>query len=334
MARMRVFVSSTFYDLKHIRASLENFIESFGFEAVLFERGDIPFQPDHALDQSCYQEAEGADIFVLIIGGRYGSRASEQSPDKTGNQESYKSITRKEFETAQEKDIPSYILVESNVMAEYHTYRRNRENKNINYAHVDNIEVFIFLESILDKKRNNPVSTFDRSTQIESWLREQWSGLFRELLKSRSEQKQLAALGTQLSEMKSINETLKTYIEKILGKALPEESEKLVEKENSRISSLRETAIAKEHSFYQFLLKESKPSATPEDVLEFIKSPENVSDIVKFKSKGKINDSAIDFLLRCISPQERYNSVRVDLGIPPIIFDSGSILNFVKEESK
>lgn len=321
MARMRVFVSSTFYDLKHIRASLENFIESFGFEAVLFERGDIPFQPDHALDQSCYQEAEGADIFVLIIGGRYGSRASEQSPDKTGNQESYKSITRKEFETAQEKDIPSYILVESNVMAEYHTYRRNRENKNINYAHVDNIEVFIFLESILDKKRNNPVSTFDRSTQIESWLREQWSGLFRELLKSRSEQKQLATLGTQLSEMKSINETLKTYIEKILGKTFPGESKELVEKENNRISFLRENAIAKKNLFYQFTLEESKPSATPEDVLEFIKSPKNVSDIEKFKSKGKIHPVVINLLLHDPNAQKAYNSIRNDLGISIVNFD-------------
>ena len=35
MARPRVFVSSTYYDLKHIRASLENFIESLGFDAVL-----------------------------------------------------------------------------------------------------------------------------------------------------------------------------------------------------------------------------------------------------------------------------------------------------------
>jgi hypothetical protein len=34
MAKPRVFVSSTYYDLKHIRASLELFIESLGFEAI------------------------------------------------------------------------------------------------------------------------------------------------------------------------------------------------------------------------------------------------------------------------------------------------------------
>ena len=35
MARPRVFISSTFYDLQHIRTSLEGFVERLGFEAVL-----------------------------------------------------------------------------------------------------------------------------------------------------------------------------------------------------------------------------------------------------------------------------------------------------------
>lgn len=39
MARPRIFVSSTHYDLKHLRSSLENFIESLGFDAILSEKG-------------------------------------------------------------------------------------------------------------------------------------------------------------------------------------------------------------------------------------------------------------------------------------------------------
>jgi hypothetical protein len=41
MARPRIFISSTYYDLKYIRASLDLFIESLGFEPVLSEKGDI-----------------------------------------------------------------------------------------------------------------------------------------------------------------------------------------------------------------------------------------------------------------------------------------------------
>jgi len=39
MARPKVFVSSTFYDLKQIRADLEHFIREMGYDAVLHERG-------------------------------------------------------------------------------------------------------------------------------------------------------------------------------------------------------------------------------------------------------------------------------------------------------
>ena len=49
MAKPRVFVSSTYYDLKYVRSSLELFISSLGFDPVLFEHGGVAFAPDKAL---------------------------------------------------------------------------------------------------------------------------------------------------------------------------------------------------------------------------------------------------------------------------------------------
>ncbi len=40
MARPRVFISSTFYDLKQVRSDLERFINDMGYDPVLHERGD------------------------------------------------------------------------------------------------------------------------------------------------------------------------------------------------------------------------------------------------------------------------------------------------------
>ena len=79
MAKPRVFVSSTYYDLKYIRASLAEFIESLGFEAILHERGAIPYLPNIDLDESCRIELQNADIVILIIGGRYGSPSSRST---------------------------------------------------------------------------------------------------------------------------------------------------------------------------------------------------------------------------------------------------------------
>ena len=94
MARPRVFVSSTYYDLKHICASLDLFIEQLGYESVLSEKGDIAYAHDRPLDESCYREASSVDIFVLILGGRYGSEASsdQKKPDHLFY-ERYDSIT-------------------------------------------------------------------------------------------------------------------------------------------------------------------------------------------------------------------------------------------------
>jgi hypothetical protein len=142
MAKPRVFVSSTFYDLKHVRSSLDLFIESLGFDPILSEKGDIAFTPDAPLDESCYREAANADIFVLIVGGRYGSEATgKQKKPNREFFERYESITKKEYQSAVDRDIPIYVLVESNVYSEYQTYLRNKDNRDISYAHVDSVNV-------------------------------------------------------------------------------------------------------------------------------------------------------------------------------------------------
>ncbi|MDD5723932.1 MAG: DUF4062 domain-containing protein [Syntrophales bacterium] len=163
MPKPRVFISSIFYDLRHIRSSLENFIEGMGYEAVLSERGMIAYDPDIPLDESCYGDAGSADMFVLIIGGCYGSAESEENiegnPDFYGL---YESITKKEYSTACSRGIPIYVLLEKNLLTEYETYKKNKKNESIQHAHVDSINVFRLLEEILGNSRNNSIHQFER----------------------------------------------------------------------------------------------------------------------------------------------------------------------------
>ena len=46
MAKPRVFVSSTYYDLKYVRERLERLISSYCFEPILFESDDVFFNPN------------------------------------------------------------------------------------------------------------------------------------------------------------------------------------------------------------------------------------------------------------------------------------------------
>ena len=77
MARPRVFISSTFYDLRQVRQDLERFIREMGYEAIRHETGSIPYGKEKRPEAYAYREAEGSDILIAIIGGRFGSPSHE-----------------------------------------------------------------------------------------------------------------------------------------------------------------------------------------------------------------------------------------------------------------
>jgi hypothetical protein len=256
MTTPRIFISSTYYDLKHIRSSLENFIETLGYEPILSEKGDIAYAPDIALDKSCYREVQNSDIFVLIIGGRYGAEKTEGKGSLSAEfYNRYDSITKQEYASAVEKDVPIYVLIEKAVYADFETYLRNKTNSKIKYAHVDSINIFHLIEQIMAQPRNNPIHHFDKYAEIEAWLREQWAGLFCELLTRMSSQQQLASLASQVHELGEVNKTLKAYLEEVVSKIAPEESAKLIKAESERLDEAMQTMIMENSPLVAYLME-------------------------------------------------------------------------------
>jgi hypothetical protein len=90
VAKPRVFISSTYFDLRVVRADLERFITQMGYEPVLFERGHVPYRKENPLEEDCYREVQGCDILIAIIGGKYGSQSKDMKH----------SITQRELKTA------------------------------------------------------------------------------------------------------------------------------------------------------------------------------------------------------------------------------------------
>jgi len=256
MAKPRVFVSSTYYDLKYVRSSLELFIESLGYDAVLSEQGDVSFAPDKALDESCYQEVQNCDIYVLIIGGRYGTEASESRTERPLTFfDRYESITKMEYKAAVTKDIPVYILIERAVYAEYQTFLKNRDNAQIRYAHVDSANVFRFIEEILQLSQN-PIQVFDKYVEIEDWLRVQWAGLFRDLVQRLSSQQQIASLAAQIAELAEVNKTLRHYLEEVIGNVVsPQESRRIINTEAERLAEASVLAKLESVGLVEWLMK-------------------------------------------------------------------------------
>lgn len=100
MSRLNIFVSSTCYDLSQIRSDLCDFITALGHHPILSESCDFPIDPHITASENCINVVRNeADIFVLIIGNKYGSVLN------TGT-----SITNTEFLTAVGKNIPIYTF--------------------------------------------------------------------------------------------------------------------------------------------------------------------------------------------------------------------------------
>ncbi len=200
MARPRIFISSTYYDLRHVREDLERFVKELGYESIRNETGSIPYGKQESPESYAYQEAELCDILVTVIGGRFGTES---------HHEAGYSITQNELRRAYERNIQVFIFVEQGVHSEYSTYKLNKANKGIKYQFVDDVRVYEFLEKIYKLPRNNPVAPFQTSKDITDYLRTQWAGLFQRFLREQNR----ASVIEVIDELKSVAGTLGQTVE-------------------------------------------------------------------------------------------------------------------------
>ena len=221
MAKPRVFVSSTYYDLKYARERLERFIEAYNMEPVLFESDEVYFNPSQKTDISCYKEVESCHLMLLIVGGRYGSAASDpNNPEADKAKEKYNneyvSITQKEYETAVNNNIPVLICVEKNVYGDYETYLRNKGNNpnSIIFAHTDDYKVFDFI-SILEK---SAIKLFDKIEDIELYFSNQISGMLYTYLEQLRKQATRDGLKTTLEQIQTVSNSMQEMLNSIAEK--------------------------------------------------------------------------------------------------------------------
>lgn len=169
MARLNVFVSSTCYDLSQIRDDLRRCIIELGHNPILSELKEFPIDPRKSNTENCISAINNdADVFVLIIGNRYGSVLD------TG-----KSITNTEFLAAVEKGIPIYVFSLKKMTAILPLWESNPD---ADYSQiVDNNKVFEFLADVR-KNRGLWNFEFENAQDITGILKVQLSNLFHEAL--------------------------------------------------------------------------------------------------------------------------------------------------------
>ena len=174
MSCPRIFVSSTYYDLKHVREIIREFVEDLGYEPILSEFSDIFYRPGDTVQNSCLREISSCDIFVLIVGKRYGSYFPGDSL----------SITHREYIEAQNQSIPIYSFIDLDVLHDYEFHNKNPDADKCNYRVVEDTNIFGLINDIQEASTDNALISFTSIADILNHLKKQWASLFKSFLQS------------------------------------------------------------------------------------------------------------------------------------------------------
>ncbi|GEM_PF-651662 len=228
MANLKIFISSTCYDLHAIRAQLRSVLIAMGYEPVMSDQAEVIYDPRTHTHTSCLREVANCDVVVLIVGSRFGGttipkalelvdldRLSDLSrADRFGEDKTKISITQAEALQAIHSGIPIFAFVDSGVMRDHLTYEKNKNKPIINQIEFSSIDksdtaayIFEFINFLRLRNENNSVFEFARFEDIENQLKKQWAGLFQRLLHEQRtrafEGRRIDNLSSQIADLKA-----------------------------------------------------------------------------------------------------------------------------------
>lgn len=140
LRKPKIFVSSTMEDKNNIyRQKIIKNMKDMGFDILDFQDSNFPHSIDSSSEviQDSINAVKAADIFILLIGQRYGTIYREQ-----------KSVIHCEYEEAIANNIPLLILIQSNVWRDALSKRQQSE-------YFENEKHFQFIKE-LSKHRMHP----------------------------------------------------------------------------------------------------------------------------------------------------------------------------------
>ena len=175
-------------------------------------QGSVYFDPRLAVQQAAIAEVPNCQVFVLIVGGRFGSEFKD-----TG-----RSVTNAEYEEAVRLKTPIFALVEQAVHSDFSVYIANRNRGDLDstmimYPSVDNHKIFEFIGEVHSNAINNALVPFRDFADIESYLRQQWAGMMFAYLSGSNQERRVADTLSMLTEMNVRAEMLSKQILRSVG---------------------------------------------------------------------------------------------------------------------
>jgi HEAT repeat protein len=164
---MKIFLSSTIFDLRDLRDALVQGIETDGHEVIASEKGTLPVNPGKHSYEQCLKAAAECDCLIAILDGRFGGEYPLGSN---------KSITEAEIEEALKQGKKTLVFVRQSVwdsLANQKAYVKDGADykpiKNI----VEDTRVFGIIDRIRRKPQDNWIFQFNYPTDLLAQIRAQ-----------------------------------------------------------------------------------------------------------------------------------------------------------------
>jgi len=176
---MRVFISSTCYDLLDLRAELETFLRDAGMMPILSDSltSDFKTVPDQNSIESCLANVRSCDAFIVILSKRYGPSLASAGFDDV-------SATHLEYREAKKAGKPVHMFLRDRLEADFHIWRKNKSQPDLklNWCNrPEDMRVFELIEEhykLEAQPENNWYWTFRNSVELKQRLQSDFKGAF------------------------------------------------------------------------------------------------------------------------------------------------------------
>jgi len=199
-----------------------------GYDPIMSDYEDVLYDPRVHTHTSCVDEVTNCDVLILIIGSRFGGKATIESLnrinfDKIENEslsvdflkeKEALSVTQLEVLKAIENAIPVYTFIDKKVWHDHALYEKNKSKDIIDQIVFPSIEkqetakfIFNFINFVRLRTQGNNIFTFEKGQDIEEILKKQWASYFQRLLYEQrfadAERKRIDILSDQFEDLKT-----------------------------------------------------------------------------------------------------------------------------------
>lgn len=107
--KITVMVSSTVYGIEDVLDRVYDILTAFGYEVWMSHKGTLPVFSNRSAFENCLEGVRRCQIFLGIIGTRYGSGVDEDDPQSL-------SIVHQELRLAIKMKKPRWLLAHENII--------------------------------------------------------------------------------------------------------------------------------------------------------------------------------------------------------------------------